>query len=337
MPAQQIKLNLAGVLPSVKSKKIVHGGKVKLLHLREKFGDSWKNFNIAYFVSSGLPFAPNIWIRIYRLFGIKVVWNQNGVAYPALYSPQIVKRINNLYKSMDLADYVIYQTRFTKKCADKFIGTYKGASIVLINPVDTEYFVPAKNLLPKKPLVIIMAGNHFESRERMRVSLSAIRILQERGVTVKLIIIGQPENYTDEEIKRAGLENWVEKKGIFRQEEAPSLYQTAHILLHLKYLDPCPTVVLEALSCGLPVIGSASGGLPEMVDESSGILIPIKEGFGSLCYPKPEDVADAFIRILKNLPEFSMNARIGAVNKFDVKKWLGAHEIIFKKLCQKYQ
>src|SRR5204863_4802010 len=115
----------AGVLPKTGSKKIIHGGKVKLLALRERFGDSWKHFNLAYLVSSGLPFAPSLWVKIYKFFGIKIVWNQNGVAYGA-WAGEKETHINKLMEGIHLADHVVYQSEFTKESADRYLGKIHG-------------------------------------------------------------------------------------------------------------------------------------------------------------------------------------------------------------------
>jgi glycosyltransferase involved in cell wall biosynthesis len=319
----RIVLNLAGVLPEDR-KAIVHGGKVKLLHLRERFGDSWKRFNIAYFVSSGLPFAPRIWMKVYKFFGVRVVWNQNGFAYPALYPAEVVERINGVIAPIHQADFVVFQTEFTKRCTDKFVGAYNGPSEVLVNPVDTEKFAPTAVELPPEPFVIIMAGNHFESPERMKVSLAAVRLAREKGLNAKLLVTGK----VDEAMPR---EDWIETSGSFLQAEAPALYQKAHMLLHLKYLDPCPTNVLEAFATGLPVVGQANGGLPEMVPREAGILLPSPEDFAHLHYPAPEAVADAILAVKENLRAYSRAARASSL-KFDKKAWVARHEKIFDNL-----
>jgi glycosyltransferase involved in cell wall biosynthesis len=322
--ASTITLNLAGVLPSPGSKKIIHGGKVKLLALRERFGDSWKNFNLAYFASSGLPFAPKIWLKIYRFFGIKTVWNQNGVAYPA-WAGDEAERINSLMKPMHLADYVIYQTEFTKKCSDRFLGEYSGPSEILINPIDTEKFKPNPTAQPVEPFTIIMSGHHFESRERLEVSLEAVREVRRNGVNVRLVVGGNTQDLPEVD--------WIEIVGKFSQDEAPKLYHKAHILLHLKNLDPCPTWVLEALASGLPVVGLSNGGMPELVDEKSGVLVSAPENFEKFEYPTAKQVAEAIIKVRDNLQEFSKSARDRSL-KFNKEIWLKRHEEIFNKLLQ---
>jgi teichuronic acid biosynthesis glycosyltransferase TuaC len=41
--------------------------------------------------------------------------------------------------------------------------------------------------------------------------------------------------------------------------------------------EGCPNVVIEALCCGRPVVASAVGGIPEVVDRTCGILVPPKQ------------------------------------------------------------
>lgn len=332
---KEIKLNLAGVLPPKNSKNVIHGGKVKLLHLRDKFSDSWKGFNTSYFVSSGLPFAINVWISIYKLFGIKIVWNQNGVAYGA-WAGEKETSINKLMTPIHKSDYAVYQTEFCKKCADKYLGNYKGSWSVIKNPVDTEFFTPPNNIHSYDPLVLLSIGSHF-TRERVTIPIQVLRRLLDKGIKTKLMIVGRllwnnAQVDIKNEIATNEVENFVEIKGSFLQEEAPKIYHSAHILLHMKYLDPCPTVVLEALSCGLPVIGSASGGMPELVNEKSGILIPIKNDFDMLRYPKVEEVTEAVLKIYKDLNTWSKSARDHAVKNFNVENWIVAHEKIFQNL-----
>ncbi len=328
LPSKDIRLNLAGVLPSKGS--IVHGGKVKLLLLRDHFQETWWRFNIAYFASSGLPFAPHLWVLIYKLFGIKIVWNQNGIAYEALYpgQPDVVKKVNDLMKPIHESDYVFFQTEFTKRCSDKFLGEFQGNYEILVNPVETKRFIPRVEPLPMEPLTIMMSGHHFESLERLEVSLDSIRELRSRGEEVKLIVVGNTQNLPKEE--------WIEVVGKFSREEAPHLYHKAHILLHLKNMDPCPNFVLEALSSGLPVVGLNNGGMPELVDPNSGILIPASENFEQFYYPSLIEVAEALLKIKDNLQHYSEHARKQAL-KFDQEKWLARHTIIFENLCRRSQ
>ena len=48
------------------------------------------------------------------------------------------------------------------------------------------------------------------------------------------------------------------------------LMRRAHLLLHTKVKDPCPSAVIEAMACGLPVVYPASGGTVELVGDEAG-------------------------------------------------------------------
>jgi len=55
-------------------------------------------------------------------------------------------------------------------------------------------------------------------------------------------------------------------------------YQAADIYVHAALVDTFPNTVLEAMACGIPVVASAVGGIPEqVVHESSGLLVPPKD------------------------------------------------------------
>jgi glycosyltransferase involved in cell wall biosynthesis len=119
----------------------------------------------------------------------------------------------------------------------------------------------------------------------------------------------------------------------YRQDEAPPIYQAAHILLHPKYKDPCPTVPIEAMACGVSVIGSASGGMPELVSADAGILLEVPESWEKNYWPAPTAMADAVQQIMDRRAHYAAGARANAVARFSVEKWLAQHRRVFQMLA----
>jgi glycosyltransferase involved in cell wall biosynthesis len=59
------------------------------------------------------------------------------------------------------------------------------------------------------------------------------------------------------------------------QECVAKFYQAADVFLHAANADTFPNTVLESLACGLPVVGTSVGGIPEQVEDgSTGFLVP---------------------------------------------------------------
>ena len=82
VPSDGIRVSYGNIL-SHGSDASVRGGRVKLTHLHEAFSESRGAFNLLYLVSSAQPPFVDELARWARGRGIKVVWNQDGVAYPA--------------------------------------------------------------------------------------------------------------------------------------------------------------------------------------------------------------------------------------------------------------
>ena len=79
-------VHYGGVLPRAPG-AIVNGGKVKLTHLDRIYPEQLRRYNLLYLVSSAIPPHALDLVRFAKRRGARLVWNQNGVAYPAWAGP----------------------------------------------------------------------------------------------------------------------------------------------------------------------------------------------------------------------------------------------------------
>ncbi len=313
----------------------VHGGAVKLLHLQKALPSDRQRFNILYAVSSAQPdFALDL-AHTCKRAGIPFVWNQNGVAYPGWAKAESERYNGPMRHLRSQADYVIYQSEFCRTSAEKFLGPSPVPHEVLANPIDLAKFSPPASRVPG-PLRLLAIGTHGYA-QRVLSPIQCLRALKDAGVSCSLTIAGKlgwPNGSADvqAEIKKLSLSNEITILPAFTQEQAAELYRSHDILLHPKYLDPCPTVVIEALASGLPVVGSASGGLPEMVPPACGVLVPAPLVWDKMITPTGEELATAVQALVPRLPEASRAARQQAETQFNGANWVARHLQIFRQL-----
>jgi glycosyltransferase involved in cell wall biosynthesis len=321
--------------------EVAIGGAIKLQHLTDVFPNTPKGFNLLYLGSSRLPAGAVSMVQFSRLKGARLVWNQNGVAYPAWHPTGWQEANAPMVPLLHGADYVLYQSEFCRQAAHRYLGKRHGAGEILYNAVDTSEYVPGPPL-PTKPLVLLLGGSqmHF-----YRIA-TAIRTLAEVARTrpaVELLVTGRLGWTKDAVGARAsvlqlaaelGVADRLHLLGPYTQQEAPAIFQRAHILLHTKVNDPCPTVVIEAQSAGLPVVYSATGGVPELVGEEAGAGVPGETNWERVIPPDPVAMAAAVERVAANLRVYAEAARQRAVERFDVKPWLQRHREVFEQVLQ---
>jgi glycosyltransferase involved in cell wall biosynthesis len=273
-----------------------------------------------------------------RRKGAKLILNQNGVAYYGWHGPGWEKANKPMAEILHQADYVFFQSKFCKMSADRFLGERKSPFEILCNPVDTKVFKPTS--VHREGAKLLLAGSHHNFY-RVRTAIEAMSYLVKDVPDACLTIAGRymwkPKQ--EEALAEAkdladelGVAQRVDLRGEYSQAEAVLLMQQSHILLHTKYNDPCPRLVVEAMSCGLPIVYSHSGGVPELVGEDAGVGVSAPLDWEQDHPPDPQELARAVVDVVSDHKRFSKAARARAVARFDVRPWLERHRIVFESL-----
>lgn len=152
---------------------------------------------------------------------------------------------------------------------------------------------------PRDPRLLLAVGRLVE-KKGFDVLLDACRILHERGRDFECVIAGDGEERERlrEQHERLGLQGRVRMLGSASRAEVFQLMSRARALV-----APCrtapdgnqdalPTVLLEALAAGLPIVSTPVGGIPEIVDDGvEGLLVPERDAAA---------LADAIDRVLSD-------------------------------------
>jgi glycosyltransferase involved in cell wall biosynthesis len=317
--------------------ELASGGIVKLQALQDAFATAALRYNVLYMVTSRLPDGAVTQARWARRKGARIVVNQNGVAYPAWYGDGWQRENAPMAELLAMADHVLYQSAFCKVSADRFAGPRAGSWEVLFNAVDTRRFSPAP--APRAAMLTLLLGGSQDTWYRLDTALQVVSILARRRVDVRLLVTGRLRSIrqgvemqarADARVRELGIADRVSFLGSYVQAEAPQIFRRADILLHTKYNDPCPAVVIEAMASGLPVVYSRSGGVPELVGEDGGIGIDAPLDWERDIPPDPPAMADAVLTVADRRRQFSDAARQRAVDALDIRHWIGRHRAVFE-------
>jgi glycosyltransferase involved in cell wall biosynthesis len=304
----------------------VAGGSAKFQRLATRFPNHPTDFTLLYLGSTWLPRDAGPLLRLARRRSIPVVVNQSGVAYPGWAGAATAEINREFRRALVAADHVLYQSKFCKRSADEFLGESRGEWEILYNAVDVDHFTPPQGP-PGVGLVLLLAGDQTQAY-RVEVALQTLVHLP----TARLIVSGRLVSDPRSLAQRLGVADRIELTGRYAQSDAPALYGRAHLLLHTKVNDPCPSAVIEAMACGLPVVYAASGGTVELVGDEAGIGVPHLDGWERDEPPSPEAFAEAVTRALAARDALSVAARRRAVERFALGPWLDRHAALFAEL-----
>lgn len=215
-----------------------------------------------------------------RALGVPVVCTLSGedVFVDALPQPWRSEALARIREAAAEVDAFIAVTRY---CATHFIGHFAlPADRVHVAPlgVDTEVFAPGTPP-PASPKVISYLSR--QCREKgLDLLVDAFERLAGSEPDVRLRIAGycgpgdrEYARKLQERVRSIGLSSRVDWLGEIGLEEKVGLLRSSHVFsVPSRYVETKGLPVLEAMSCGVPVVQPAHGSYFELVEESGGGL-----------------------------------------------------------------
>jgi glycosyltransferase involved in cell wall biosynthesis len=154
---------------------------------------------------------------------------------------------------------------------------------VIRSSVDAGFWVPGDAGTPDDGVLRVVGVGRLVPSKGWEYAIRAIRLLVDAGVPVRYDIVGGVSRESTEPNEEARLRHAVADleldahvhfRGIVPSEGVRALLHESDIFLYASISDGLPTVVVEAMSCGLPVVATAVGGTPEAVrDGVDGLLV----------------------------------------------------------------
>lgn len=189
-----------------------------------------------------------------------------------------------------------------------FLGDYRVQTIH--NGIDLNVFHPTpsdfkkQNGIEKKKMVL---GVAFDWGYRKGLDV-VVQLAKELPAEYAVVLVG-----TDEKVDAELPENVVSIHRTNNQRELAEIYTAADVLINPTREDNFPTVNLEALACGTPVITFKTGGSPEMLDKSSGIVVDQEdvEGMKAAILHSCSQAAFSPLDCVRRGKEYDKNRKLG--------------------------
>ena len=283
--------------------------KNKNFHVTRMHGRNWHQFHLfymtyyfllilkrfpkAYIIATTWKLATAFKFYKKKFPEAKLSFVAHGLEVTGISDKYSIKEFEDLIR---ISDLIICVSNFTKKEVLKFCSTKRQKKIVTFIPngVDPKRFFPDreyKNLfskfnIPPNSNILITLARIIRRKGHDTVIRSLPEVLK-KFPTTHYLIAGEEKqkNYINELkilINDLNLNKHVTFTGFVNQDEIRKLYSMSKIYIMVsRYIadsgdsEGFGITFLEANSCGCPVIGSNSGGIPDAVEHNiNGLLVP---------------------------------------------------------------
>ena len=209
-----------------------------------------------------------------------------------------------------LADQVIYQSEFIKNWWEDWYRPTRVPSSVIMNGVDLNQYTP--NGLHERPAghnrLLIVEGSLTGALNSGLFHAAELADRLSHRYKIELCIVGRVDRRTKNKLQRQTTFR-VRFLDAIAREQIPWIMRSSHLLFSAEVNPPCPNSVIEALACGLPVIGFDTGSLSEIVQGDAGRLTSYGANPWKLQMPDISALEHVAVEVLEDQPRFRNAAR----------------------------
>lgn len=153
------------------------------------------------------------------------------------------------------------------------MGISPNKTMTLYNGVDEQIFAPSNKRKARLQLnihsdnkILLYVGN-LKKVKGADLLADTIAILRSTHSNIHLYIIGQGvlKSHIEKQLNVLNITSSVSFLGMLSQEQISSWMNAADLLVIPSRNEGVPNVMLEAMSCGLPVVATKVGGIPEII------------------------------------------------------------------------
>jgi glycosyltransferase involved in cell wall biosynthesis len=247
---------------------------------------------------AGMAARTAFWISKFFPITFSFTAHANDIFSPRQFEIGLDKLVDTARLIVTETDYAagFLRERFSR-CADHVHRIYNGLDLAEFGRADFSSTPP-----------LIIAVGRLIPKKGFGDLIHACALLAERGKSFRCEIIGEGplKDELRRQIDELSLKNSVELTGAKAQTQLRRRLAAANVFALPSVVDPdggmdnLPTVIMEAMATGLPVVSTNIGGIPEMVVENeTGFLV------------QPGDVAAMADAIEKAFNDSSLAARLG--------------------------
>lgn len=268
-------------------------------------------------------------LRRAQKMGVRVIQRLNGMNWVHRKRKTGLKHyfrseVNNfiLETIRKRADGIIYQSAFSQEWWERVYSKGNAKTTIVFNGVDLQEYLPSG--AGGKPTdfyrILMVEGNLGSGYEQgLSTGVELTRLLNHRlDKPVELMVVGNVPADLKASLSTTDIN--IQWCGVVRREEIPEIDRSAHLLFSADINAACPNSVIEAMACGLPIVGYDTGALKELVVNGSGEIAAYGGDVWNLDKPDIHSLADAAQKIINDPSGYSKNARENAVLNFNIQE-----------------
>lgn len=318
-PTKQSRL----VIPTGQRWRQLKKFKPDIIHSHTFFGLGWEAVIAAHYLKLPL-IGTNHWVI--------TEFNNYSPVMSNLFSKLSLKYVVKYYNQCDFVT-APSKTVLTEMAAHGFFKP----SRVVSNQIDLAVFKPSragKRKLKKEfnlsDFTVVYAGR-LGNEKNVDVIIKAVALVKKQLPTVNLAIAGHgsAEPRLGALVKKLSLENEVKFLGTLSKEKLARLYNASDVFAIASTSESQSMVLLQAMGCGLPVVGVNWRALPEYINSRNGYLV---------APGNPGEMAKKFAYLFKHENKRKLLGRGGLsyVNQFSADNIAKQWEKIYGQVIANY-